>query len=275
MSFGTANSPPMLPWVPGASMDLKELPHHAFERHPWEIVRADFYLRLLRENITKTSLSALDIGSGDGYFARRLLADLPTVTRMTCFDPGYDAARLAEQAHGDPNLAFTAQRPRGTFDLVLLLDVLEHAADDQALLSDASASAAQPGGWLLLSAPAHPLLFSHHDELLGHQRRYAPARLRALAVAAGVDVVAHGQLFASLLAPRALAKLGETARGARATAAPAAGRSETALGTWHHGAMVTAAVKTLLALDATASRFAANWRLPLPGLSTWVLARRP
>jgi hypothetical protein len=39
--------------------------------------------------------------------------------------------------------------------------------------------------------------------------------------------------------------------------------------------MVTSAVKTLLALDATASRFAATWRLPLPGLSTWVLARRP
>jgi hypothetical protein len=31
-------------------MDLKELPNHAFERHPWEIVRADVFLRIFRDH---------------------------------------------------------------------------------------------------------------------------------------------------------------------------------------------------------------------------------
>ena len=91
-------------------------------------------------------------------------------------------------------------------------------------------------------------------------------------------VAAHGQLFASLLLPRAMAKLGEVVLGGKAPtptpAAPCSGRIETALGTWHHGAMVTSAVKTALALDAAGCRFAAKWRIALPGLSTWVLARR-
>jgi len=86
--------------------------------------------------------------------------------------------------------------------------------------------------------------------------------------------VAHGQLFSSLLLPRAIAQFGEAARPGRTPKAPASGHVETALGTWHHGAMVTSLALAALALDATAARIAARWRLPLPGLSTWVLARR-
>ncbi len=257
-------------------MDMKELPDRAFVRHPWEIARADFFLRLLREHIAASGLRALDIGAGDGYFAGRLRADFPAVTAATCFDPGYDDAWLQGRAPRGQGLAFTASRPAGTFDLVLLLDVLEHVADDQGLLREAAASTGLPGGWLLLSAPAHQALFSRHDELLGHQRRYSPDRLRAMAAEVGLDIVAHGQLFTSLLLPRAAARLGEAVGSARTPtpATPAPGHIETSLGTWQHGAMVTSVVTKALALDAAGSRFAARWRLPLPGLSTWVLARR-
>ncbi|MBN2575107.1 MAG: methyltransferase domain-containing protein [Deltaproteobacteria bacterium] len=255
-------------------MDLKELPRHAFARHPWERVRADFFLGLLRRKIGNEGLSALDIGAGDAYFAGRLLADGPAVARVTCYDTGYGAAWLQEQAAARPGLAFTAKRPGETFGLVLLLDVLEHAADDRALLDEAIASAAQPGGWLLLSAPAHPILFSRHDELLGHKRRYSPAGLRALATQAGLAIAADGQLFTGLLLPRALAKLCEAMPSRKVAAPPAADHIETALGTWHHGPMVTLAARKLLGLDAAVCRLAADRRFPLPGLTAWVLARR-
>jgi 2-polyprenyl-3-methyl-5-hydroxy-6-metoxy-1,4-benzoquinol methylase len=265
--------PAMLPWA-WPRMDLKELPARAFARHPWETVRADFFLRLLRERLDARALQVLDIGAGDGFFAGRLLARLPTVTAVTCFDPGYDAAWLANPPPHDRRLTFTANPPGGRFDLVLLLDVLEHAEDDRSVLEEAIANMATPGGWLLASAPAYPLLFSRHDELLGHRRRYDPAALHAMLARNGLLPVAHGQLFASLLLPRAIAKLSEAATKHRTTGAPSGSHVETGLGSWHHGPMVTKAAQALLSLDAAAARQAAAWRLPLPGLSTWVLARR-
>jgi SAM-dependent methyltransferase len=251
-------------------MDMKELPDRAFARHPWEMARAAFFTRLLREHVRGNALCALDIGAGDGYVATRLLADFPAVASAICFDRAYDAAWLESKA--EPGLTFTSERPADKFDLVLLLDVLEHVSDDQAVLHEAATCFAKPGAWLLLSAPAHPALFSRHDELLEHKRRYKPARLRDLASEEGLDVVAHGQLFASLLVPRTIAKLGEVAR--KHEAAPPPPRIETPLGTWHHGPVLTSATKAALAFDNACSRFAARWRIPLPGLSTWVLAHR-
>ena len=255
-------------------MDLKELPTRAFARHPWEIVRADFFLRLLRRRVTGEVISALDIGSGDGYFAERLLASFPAVARLTCFDLAYDADWLQGKAAADPRLSFTATRPEGKYDLVLMLDVLEHVEDDQAVLHDAALSFLKPGGWLLLSVPAGEVIFSRHDELLGHRRRYAPARLRALAGDAGLAIVDHGQLFASLLVPRAMAKLGEAVLGKDQSHVPMApARIETSLGTWNHDRLVTSIVTVALSLDAVWSRIASRLRLPFAGLSTWVLAQ--
>jgi hypothetical protein len=257
-------------------MDLKELPTRSFARHPWEIVRADFFLRLLRERVPGQGLSALDIGAGDGYFAERLLADLPAVARLTCFDLAYDARWLQTKAAGHPRLTFTATKPEGRYGLVLMLDVLEHMEDDQGALRDTVSSFLAPGGWLLVSVPAGELLFSRHDELLGHKRRYTPARLRALVEAAGLAVVERGELFASLLVPRAVAKLGELALGRpRDQASPVPSHIETSLGTWRRGSLVTMLVTAALVADARCSRLAARLRLPFAGLSTWVLAHIP
>ena len=39
----------------------------------------------------------------------------------------------------------------------------------------------RPGGRLLVTVPAVPFLFSERDRIVGHHRRYTPARLRELA----------------------------------------------------------------------------------------------
>ena len=124
-----------------------------------------------------------------------------------------------------------------------------------------------------MSAPAHPILFSRHDELLGHKRRYAPAALLALAKNQDLTIAEHGQLFASLLLPRAVAKLGETLRAERSVGTDAS-RVETSLGRWQHGPLVTGAVEALLGFDAALARALARSRIHLPGLSTWVLGQK-
>jgi 2-polyprenyl-3-methyl-5-hydroxy-6-metoxy-1,4-benzoquinol methylase len=253
-------------------MDLRELPAQPFQRHPWEKARADFFVRLLRNNVQGTQLRVVDFGAGDGFFAERLLAAWSAVSHVECFDPAYAPERVGETSAG--RIAFTRSKPDGGCDVLALLDVLEHTANDQAMLHDALSTCLRPGGWLLLSVPAHPMLFSHHDELLGHKRRYSAAALLALAKNEDVEIVERGQLFVSLLLPRALAKLGESLRPRSLDSAGTALHIETSLGTWKHGRAVTRAVETALALDASLARTLARRRLPIPGLSTWLLARK-
>ena len=254
-------------------MDLKELPARPFARHPWEIVRADFFARLLRRRIPGQTLAALDMGAGDGYLAQHLLSEFPALAQLTCFDLAYDAAWLERSSVVNSKLRFTATKPEGRFDLVLMLDVLEHVRDDRAALRDVVSRSLAPGAWLLLSVPAQPWLFSRHDVLLGHQRRYAPRRLRTLVEEAGLAIIEHGELFASLLVPRAVVGLADMALGKGRSSMPSEARIETALGAWSHGPLVTSTVTMALALDALCSRMASRFRLPFAGLSTWVLAQ--
>lgn len=65
-----------------------------------------------------------------------------------------------------------------TFDVAIALDVLEHIEqDDQAL--DDWYRVLKPGGFLIITVPAHQWLWSGHDISLHHFRRYTPSPLRA------------------------------------------------------------------------------------------------
>jgi SAM-dependent methyltransferase len=66
-----------------------------------------------------------------------------------------------------------------TFDLVLLLDVLEHLDDDGGALTEA-ARVLKPGGVLLATVPAMPSLWGSQDMVSHHRRRYTRRGLRDL-----------------------------------------------------------------------------------------------
>lgn len=254
-------------------MDLKELPPRSFQRHPWEIVRARFFARLVRENVAGNNLTALDVGAGDGYVAERLLADVPALAHVSCFDVGYGPRWLGETPH-HPGMSFTAREPRGSHDLVLLLDVLEHVDDPHTILADVVARSLAPEGLVLVSVPAWNVLFSFHDRALGHKRRFSPIELHTLVRDCGLAIVRHGHLFSSLVLPRALMKLGELAVARRAASKEDRAVAETALASWHHGRAVTALVTFALGLDVAGTRLSSRLGIPTFGLSTWVLARR-
>jgi SAM-dependent methyltransferase len=65
------------------------------------------------------------------------------------------------------------------FDVILMLDVLEHFVDDGAVVAGARALL-RPGGALLVSVPAFQSLFSEHDRAVAHVRRYSAPALRAV-----------------------------------------------------------------------------------------------
>ncbi|TMQ24255.1 MAG: class I SAM-dependent methyltransferase [Deltaproteobacteria bacterium] len=256
-------------------MDLRERPATTITRHPWEAVRARFFCRLLASPVTEP-MHVLDLGAGDGFVGERLLDALPDGSSVTCVDEEYTEAHLAALTSASPRIRFARRLPDREFDAIVMLDVLEHIADDRGFLRDFVMRRLRPGGRLLVSVPAHQALFTQHDVALGHHRRYAQGELRDVLVSSGLVPLMAGSLFGSLLAPRALAKLRERARGIRsAPSAELAERITTGVSTWQHGRVVTRAIEGALELDARLCELAARVSAPSVGLSAWALCERP
>ncbi len=132
--------------------------------------------------------SVLEVGAGLGSFTLALCHD--RVTHWLCLEPDARNARKLStnlsavhlKDHccvqtgkiGDLPVAETER-----FDAILYLDVLEHIADDRAELARA-ATLLNPGGDLLVLAPAWPALHSPFDDAVGHHRRYTRETLLAL-----------------------------------------------------------------------------------------------
>jgi SAM-dependent methyltransferase len=72
-------------------------------------------------------------------------------------------------------------------DVVGLFDVLEHVEDDAGSLR-AIRKLLAPTGTLVMSVPAHQWLWSGHDVVLHHHRRYSKPHLRKLAEDSGYTV---------------------------------------------------------------------------------------
>ncbi len=182
-------------------MDLIERPYEFTSRHPWEVARARFFLRLLdRLGCIGSTAAWLDVGAGDAWFAGQLRAVLPSTARLVCWDVHYGDTELAAPSPEPGPIVFTAERPSGTFDGVMMLDVIEHVEDDVAFVRDVVSHSLAARGWVLVSVPAYQRLFSDHDRALKHYRRYSPRALRLTLESAGLSVVARGGLFHALVA---------------------------------------------------------------------------
>jgi SAM-dependent methyltransferase len=107
--------------------------------------------------------------------------------------------------------------PPESFGLVASFDVMEHIADD-AEFTRRLATLVQPGGYYLASVPACPWIYSEHDRLLHHYRRYTRRSLCNVFEQAGFRPM-YSTYFVTTLFPlvaavrlkdRLLAKVGRT-----------------------------------------------------------------
>jgi SAM-dependent methyltransferase len=76
----------------------------------------------------------------------------------------------------------------GPYDLVGVFDVIEHVDDDAGSLKTLHALTA-PGGYALFTVPAWMFLWSQHDVINHHKRRYTKPAFKALLKAAGYEVI--------------------------------------------------------------------------------------
>jgi SAM-dependent methyltransferase len=85
-----------------------------------------------------------------------------------------------------------------SFHIIGLFDVLEHLQDDREVLARLR-ELLVPGGWLVLTVPARPSLWSYFDEASRHCRRYSTAQLTETLAAAGYDPCFVSEFMAPLL----------------------------------------------------------------------------
>ena len=87
--------------------------------------------------------------------------------------------------------------------MVTCLDVIEHTPDDRRSLTELR-RVTRPGGTLIVTVPAHPRLWSNHDVVNRHYRRYRLRDLRLAAVGAGWELQADTYFNSLLLGPAAV-----------------------------------------------------------------------
>jgi len=118
----------------------------------------------------------LDFGAGIGTFTQDLVELSPDVVALEP-DPQLHAELVERvptvRAFEDPALV------QGPFDAIVAFNVIEHIADDRAVLGQLR-DLLDPEGKLLVLVPAHPGLFGRLDRSFGHYRRYTVPNLRAL-----------------------------------------------------------------------------------------------
>src|SRR4051794_23341958 len=104
-------------------MDLRERAASATNRHPWELVRADFFEGLLADHHLLDARRWLDVGAGDAWFATELVGRLPADATVACWDINYTSDDLAALGRDDQRVVLAAERPAARFDRITLLDV--------------------------------------------------------------------------------------------------------------------------------------------------------
>jgi SAM-dependent methyltransferase len=85
----------------------------------------------------------------------------------------------------------------GSFDAVCAFDVVEHVDDDRGAVTALSALVA-PGGYLVVTVPAYQWMWSAHDVVHHHKRRYSRAQILEVVRGGGLDVVKASHFNATL-----------------------------------------------------------------------------
>jgi hypothetical protein len=158
----------------------------------WHRVRFDLVVHEARRC---GCTQVLDAGAGAGLLGDFVRRNEPDLAYLFTESSPLLRAQLVARFGVDAEVGPEDPVPKGT--LVALLDVIEHVADDVAMLARLH-ERMDPGSRLIVTVPAMQWAYSSWDVALGHHRRYDRDTLAGVLRGAGFSHVATRYLFPEL-----------------------------------------------------------------------------
>lgn len=183
------------------------------ERHWWFRARKDIVLKMIDKYFDSPSTRAvrsgraqvLDVGCGTGGMLRHLAR----YGEVWGLDPNEQALRYSRAKVPEAHLLagkLPNTLPDKQFDLITCLDVLEHVDEEERAVKKL-AETLKPDGLLVLTVPAYQWLWTAHDDINEHKRRYTTKELETTITNAGFSIQKISYYNTLLFVPAALAKL--------------------------------------------------------------------
>jgi SAM-dependent methyltransferase len=182
-------------------------------RHWWYCARRRVLAELIRREVRPPAAAEiLELGCGTGHNLA-MLAQFGHVDGLELDEQARSISehRLGRSVMSAP-LPELAGVPDRHYDLIGAFDVIEHIEDDEAALVSIAAKL-KPGGKFVMTVPAHPWMWSPHDVINHHKRRYSRRSLRSLIESSPLKLDKAGY-FNSLLFPLAVVARGASKLGA-------------------------------------------------------------
>ena len=192
-------------------MDLTEFDRlfdkENYKRHPWEISRRDVMFQLLKSSKIKFPVKRIvDIGGGDAFIINEIykrnlaeeyftidIAYSPEIVSQLKANYGENPIQYVQNLED-----YLANFPTEENTLFVCMDVLEHLENEKEILSHLT----QKNNYFLFAVPAFQSVFSNHDVLLGHYRRYNLKQLQDVLQQYDFEIQDKGYYFTSLLLVR-------------------------------------------------------------------------
>lgn len=181
--------------------------HQLEEQHWWFTGRRDAVRKLINSLRIPATADILEIGCSAGPLQQILQSD--GYQSLTGIDISEKAISLAQQrgvanvsVMDGANLAFAD----ASFDLLIASDVLEHIEDEERAVREWS-RVLRPGGCMIVFVPAFQMLWTRHDEVNHHFRRYTGAHLRRVLQQAGLQLERTSYWNSTLFFPTTAVRL--------------------------------------------------------------------
>ncbi len=179
------------------------------DKHWWFVARRQIIEQVIQRLNLPKNAQILEAGCGTGgnlqMLSRHGQVSAMELEEIACQLANQRQVTQVKRGSLPDNIPFTLQ-----YDLILILDVIEHLDDDLSAIK-ALYYKLKPGGYLLITVPAYRFLWSEHDDINHHKRRYRLKGLKQVVKKAGYELN-YGSYFNTFLFPvvaivRVLAKL--------------------------------------------------------------------